>query len=56
MNVIEQDGYELIKRPRTLGHYAPEIFAVDAGGSGDSILKELSEEEILRRRLLKEVV
>ncbi len=40
-SVIAQDGYELIQRPRRLGQYVPEIVAVRAAGSGDSVAKEL---------------
>ncbi len=39
--IIDEVGYELIKRPRRLGQYTPEIFAVGAGKMGDSG-KELS--------------
>ena len=42
MNIIDQDGYELVKRHRKLGQHMAEIFAVEAEGSGDSIPKELS--------------
>ena len=27
---MDQDGYQVVKRSKTLGHYMPEIFAVDA--------------------------
>ncbi len=37
----DQDGYELIKMPRRSAQYMPEIFAVDAEGSGGSTTKEL---------------
>ncbi len=40
MTIIDQRGYELIKRPRRLAQYMPEIFAGDAEGSGDSIAKD----------------
>jgi hypothetical protein len=39
-NIVDQDGYELAKWPRILAHCMPEIFAVDAEGSGDSVTKE----------------
>ncbi len=45
VNIIEQDGYELIKnelikRPRRLGQHVPDIFSVEAEGSGDGVAKE----------------
>ncbi len=42
MNIIDQDGHELIKMPRRLAQRMPEIFAVDAEGSGDGIAKEFT--------------
>ena len=60
MNIIDQDGYELVKRNRRLGQYMAEIFAVEAEGSGDSIPKELSEtgdsipKELSKQRLCGE--
>ena len=41
VSIIDQDGYELMKRPRRLAQFMPEIFAVDADGSGDGVAKEL---------------
>ncbi len=40
-NIIDQDSYEMVKRPRRLGQCMPEIFAVDAEESGNCITKEL---------------
>ena len=42
VNIIDQDGYELVKRPRRLGQFMAEIFAVEAEGPGDITPKELS--------------
>ena len=44
MNIVDQDGYEVIwrRRPRALGQYMPEIIAVDAERSGDSLTKGLA--------------
>ncbi len=42
VNVIDQDGYEVAKRPKKLAQFMPDIFAVDAAGSEDSVAKELS--------------
>ncbi len=42
MNIIDQDGYELIEWPSRLAQYMLEIFVVDADGAGDSIAKELA--------------
>ncbi len=36
MNIIDQDGYETVKRPRRFVQFMPEIFAVDAEGFGDT--------------------
>ncbi len=41
MNIVDQDSYEVAKRPRRLAQLTPDIFAVDADGSGDSLAKEL---------------
>ncbi len=40
MNIIDWDGYEVVKRPRRLAQFVPQTFAVDADGSGDSVAKE----------------
>ncbi len=47
-NVIDQDGYDMIRRPRPrkLGQNVLEIFARDAERSGDSITKELSKKKL----------
>ncbi len=39
--IIDEDDYKVIQRPRRLGQYMPEIFAVGAEKVGDSS-KELS--------------
>ncbi len=39
VNITNQDGYELIKRPK--GQLMPDSFAVDVEGSGHSAAKEL---------------
>ncbi len=39
MIIIDQDGSELVKRPRIFAQFMPDIFAVDADGSGDSCLR-----------------
>ncbi len=45
---IDEDGYETANgpKPRTLGQYVPEIFAVDAEKPGDSITNELSKKRL----------
>ncbi len=40
MNIIDQDGYELVKRNLKIGHRAAA--AAEAEGFGDSVPKELS--------------
>ena len=55
MNIIDQDGYELVKRHRKLGQYMAEIFAVEAEGSGDSIPKELSKKRFCGEGCSKEL-
>ncbi len=41
VSVIDQDGYDVVKMPTRLAQFMPEIFAVDADESGDSVAKEL---------------
>ncbi len=39
MNIVDQDGYELVKRPRKFAHLMPDIFAVDADVMGSGALE-----------------
>ncbi len=36
VNIIDQDGYQLVKGSRRLGHFMPDIIAVDADVMKDS--------------------
>ncbi len=41
VNITGKDGYETPKRLRIFAHFMPEIFAVDADLTGDSVAGEL---------------
>ncbi len=42
MNIVDQDGDELVTRLRRFAQFMPEVFAVDADGSRGGIAKESS--------------
>ncbi len=42
VNIIDQDGCEMVTKHTKLGQHMAEFFAVDAERSGDGVPKELS--------------
>ncbi len=55
MNITDQAGNETAKRPRKFAQLMPEIFAVDAELTGDSVAEELSKSRRPKPKLAMEM-
>ncbi len=54
MNIVDQDGYQVVKRSRTLGHYIPKIFAVDMNIEQNNVPKSLLKKHLFGDRCAEE--
>ncbi len=53
MNIIDQDGNQLVKGSKRLGHLMPELFAVDVDVVRESFNKASRIKESLRESLFE---